>query len=100
MDRQNVPAGDFVFVSGYFDPLLAAHVRRLEELRQEHVGLVAVIADPAQPVLPSRARAELAAALACVDWVVVGGDATVHLESEHAALFHDLVRHAARRQGA
>jgi bifunctional ADP-heptose synthase (sugar kinase/adenylyltransferase) len=59
-------------VIGYFDPLLAAHARRLAEIRPAHGGLIAVIDDPPDPVLSLHARAELVAALAAVDFVVMG----------------------------
>lgn len=67
-------------VTGYFDPLLAAHARRLAELRQPGEKLVVVITDPPDPILPARARAELVAALAAVDAVVVGLDVAEALE--------------------
>lgn len=101
MDRAEIPAGESLRVSGYFDPLTAGHARRLEALRPKNGAcLVVVIAEPVRPVLPARARAELVAALGCVDYVVIAGEADVHLESEHAALYEELVRHAARRQQA
>lgn len=58
-------------VTGYFDPLTAAHARRLEEIGALHGALIAVVREPARPVLPARARAELAAALRVVDYVVI-----------------------------
>ncbi|MBI3279494.1 MAG: adenylyltransferase/cytidyltransferase family protein [Acidobacteria bacterium] len=58
---------------GYFDPLHAAHVRRLSELRRNGETLVAVVADPPAPVLPLRARAELVAGLSAVDYVLPAG---------------------------
>lgn len=60
-------------VVGYFDPLHAAHVRRLSELRRNGETLVAVVADPPAPVLPLRARAELVAGLSAVDYVLPAG---------------------------
>jgi bifunctional ADP-heptose synthase (sugar kinase/adenylyltransferase) len=60
-------------VTGYFDPLTAAHARRLEEIEAgaRHGALIAVVGEPVQPVLPARARAELVAALRAVDYVVI-----------------------------
>ncbi len=69
-----------VFTNGCFDLLHVGHVRSLEEARG--LGdrlLVAVNGDasvrrlkgPARPLVPARQRAELVAALACVDFVVV-----------------------------
>lgn len=61
--------------TGYFDVLLAGHVRELEELSRRAPGraLVAVVLPLAGAVLGERARAELVAALRAVDWVVVAG---------------------------
>jgi len=61
------------WVSGHFDPLLAEHIRWLRERRVEGELLVLEITDPAKPLLEQRARAELAAALAMVDYVVLNG---------------------------
>src|ERR1700740_962310 len=59
-------------VSGYFDPLLAWHASRLQELKAELKGdlpLLALIATPPHPILSARARAELVAGLRVVDHV-------------------------------
>ena len=74
LDRalEQIDRANGVVVSGYFDPLTAAHVRRLRELHAKAGQLVAVVVDPPEPLLPVRARAELVAALACVDHVVLG----------------------------
>lgn len=59
------------FVRGYFDPLLAAHARVICRLP----GPVAVLlADPPDPLLPARSRAELVAALRGVSHVVLPWD--------------------------
>ena len=69
-----------VFTNGCFDLLHVGHVRSLEQARR--LGdrlLVGVNSDasvrrikgPARPLVPARQRAEVLAALACVDWVVV-----------------------------
>lgn len=97
VDRSLVPPGDYLYVSGWFDPLIAAHAARLAELRLRHTGLVVVITDPPHPILPARARAELVAALAAVDFVVLSGEASLHLESEQAVLRDQLIAHTARR---
>jgi bifunctional ADP-heptose synthase (sugar kinase/adenylyltransferase) len=60
------------WVSGYFDPLLADHVRKLAQSREPGRLLVVEVTNPAQPLLAQRARAELVAALAMVDYVVLG----------------------------
>ena len=60
------------WVSGYFDPLLAEHVRELAQLQQTGRLLVVEVRNPALPLLAQRARAELVAALSMVDYVVLG----------------------------
>jgi hypothetical protein len=65
-----VRGGARIVVVGYFDPLSAAHVRRLNGLRENGQRLTVVVADPPAPLLPLRARAELVAGLACVDLVI------------------------------
>lgn len=47
----------------------------MEEIARQTGGvLIAAVVDPPNPILPAKARAELAAALAVVDYVVtVGG---------------------------
>jgi bifunctional ADP-heptose synthase (sugar kinase/adenylyltransferase) len=57
-------------VTGYFDVLLAEHVRRLREIANGAGKLFVAVLDPPHPVLALRARAELVAALAVVDYVV------------------------------
>ena len=69
---ETLPQVDGKVVVGYFDPMHAGHARRLRELANG--GSIAVIvADPAEPILPARARAELVASLDCVSHVVIGG---------------------------
>lgn len=74
------------FANGGFDLLHVGHVRYLEAAKQEaDVLVVAVNSDTSvraakgegRPVLPESARAELVAALRCVDYVTVFSDATV-----------------------
>lgn len=69
-----------VFTNGVFDLLHPGHVRYLQEARREgDVLIVAVNSDrsvraikgPSRPVNPEAERAEVVAALACVDAVVV-----------------------------
>ena len=61
-------------VVGYFDPVVAAHVSRLLALP----GPVTVsVLDPPEEILPARARAELVAALGCVDTVIIGDARTL-----------------------
>ena len=74
-----------VFTNGCFDLLHVAHVRCLEQARG--LGdrlLVAVNSDASvsrlkgdgRPLVPVRQRAEVLAALGCVDWVVIFGQST------------------------
>ena len=75
-------------VSGYFDPLLASHARRLAGLKRG-AKLMVADRDPPQPILPARARAELVASLRVVDYVVEAGatasGADVRLEAGRRA---------------
>jgi bifunctional ADP-heptose synthase (sugar kinase/adenylyltransferase) len=64
-------------ITGYFDVLIAEHVRRLREIHNGSGAVFVVIIDPPAPVLAARARAELVAALAMVDYVVPAGEQAV-----------------------
>ena len=57
-------------VTGYFDVLTPDLVRRLRSL-SDGGRLIAVVLDPPNPLLPSHARAELAAALSMIDYVLL-----------------------------
>jgi len=74
-----------VFTNGCFDLLHVGHVRSLEQARRLGDRLVvAVNSDasvrrlkgPSRPLVPARQRAEVLAALACVDLVVVFAEDT------------------------
>jgi len=74
-----------VFTNGCFDLLHVGHLRSLEAARRLGDRLVVGVNSDAgvrrlkgagRPVVPARQRAELLAALACVDWVVVFPEAT------------------------
>ncbi len=74
-----------VFTSGCFDPLHLGHVRSLEQARRSGERLVVGVNSdtsvrrlkgPERPIVAARQRAEVLAALACVDWVVVFPEAT------------------------
>lgn len=84
----------FRCVSGYFDPLVAEHVRRLTEVREPGRPLVVEVTNPRQPLLAQRARAELVAALAMVDYVVLG-DEEAGLDADISERFIEdvLLRH-------
>src|SRR5258707_3055223 len=71
-----------VFANGCFDTLHVGHIRYLEGARREgDVLVVGVNADsgvcalkgPGRPILDENARAQLVAALRCVDYVVLFG---------------------------
>ena len=74
------------FANGVFDLLHVGHLRYLEAARHEAGCLIVAVNDDAsvrslkglgRPVIPAADRAELVAALRCVDAVVVFPDATV-----------------------
>ena len=71
IDRERAPQGAAWF-SGNFDPLLAEHARMLHEIKSPGHLLVVEITNPVRPLLAQRARAELVAGLADVDYVVLG----------------------------
>ena len=74
------------FANGCFDLLHVGHVRYLEAAAQEADALIVAINDDAsvrtlkgegRPILPDADRAELVAALRCVDFVVIFPEPTV-----------------------
>jgi rfaE bifunctional protein nucleotidyltransferase chain/domain len=74
------------FANGCFDLLHVGHVRYLEAAAREADVLVVAVNDdasvaalkgPGRPILDAAARAELVAALRCVDYVVVFPEPTV-----------------------
>jgi bifunctional ADP-heptose synthase (sugar kinase/adenylyltransferase) len=97
-------------VTGSFDVLLAAHARELEGARGAGMLLVAVTSPP-QSLLGGRARAEMVAALAVVDFVVSLDDGQmdgfltafpqariVRLEAAHEQRMRELKAYVERRQ--
>jgi D-beta-D-heptose 7-phosphate kinase/D-beta-D-heptose 1-phosphate adenosyltransferase len=69
-----------VFTNGCFDLLHVGHVRSLAQARSYGDRLVVALNSdasvrrlkgPSRPLVPARQRAEVLAALACVDWVLV-----------------------------
>jgi rfaE bifunctional protein nucleotidyltransferase chain/domain len=77
-----------VFANGCFDMLHVGHIRYLEGARREgDVLVVGVNADssvcnlkgPGRPILDEDARAQLVAALRCVDYVVLFAEANVEI---------------------
>ncbi len=94
--------GRTAMVTGYFDPLTVEHARRLREIRDEFEGLIVALQDPADPILPAEARAELVAALRTVDYVVLPFDCdwpagTLREELAHRRQFDRLLEFIHRR---
>lgn len=74
-----------VFTNGHFDLLHLGHVRYLQEARALGDFLIIGLNDdagtrllkgPGRPLVPQQERAELLAALACVDYVTIFSDPT------------------------
>ena len=74
-----------VFTNGCFELLHVGDVRSLEQARAQGDRLVVALntdasvrrnKGPGRPIVPARQRAEVLAALACVDWVLLFGEAT------------------------
>lgn len=86
---------------GPLDPLLAAHVRLAREARPKQGKLALIISEPANPILESRARAELAASLAPVDLVTIDEPglpaATTDWSQSHEGIARDFVAHVLER---
>lgn len=90
-------------VSGYFDPLLALHVERLEALATELGALTILLLDPPDAVLPTGARASVVAGLECVDTVLLNDgrelpQARLQLELEDSVLRAGFLQHVIDRQ--
>jgi bifunctional ADP-heptose synthase (sugar kinase/adenylyltransferase) len=90
-------------VAGHFDPLLAAHARRLGEIAGGGAVLFVAVGEPERPLLPAAARAELVAALGMVDYVVPGGapieaDEVFREESADERLSRDFVQYVQNRK--
>jgi glycerol-3-phosphate cytidylyltransferase-like family protein len=95
--RQKIALAGATVVTGHFDPLTAAHTRRLAELKREGRPLVVVITSPSEPILPAAARAELVAALGIVDQVIVA-DEVLREEQADAARASLLIERVRSRQ--
>jgi hypothetical protein len=65
--RQGAPVK---LVTGYFDVLTPGHIQRFRELAGGQT-LMAAVLDPPDPLLGARARAELAASLSMIDYVLL-----------------------------
>ena len=112
LNLEAAPRGCTV-VTGAFDVVLAGDARELAEIRSRHPErpLLAVVLPLPDALLPQRARAELAAALRMVDYVVSADDVApdallaslepahlVRLEEAQAARKRQLTEHVHRRQ--
>jgi hypothetical protein len=98
-----IAQGGATIVSGYFDPMVASHAQRLAEFKRKGVPLLVLIATPPNPILDNRARAQLVAGLAVVDYVCdePGGiQPQVSLDQEHAERLAQLIDHVHSRQRA
>ncbi|MDA0564928.1 adenylyltransferase/cytidyltransferase family protein [Streptomonospora sp. S1-112] len=97
--RPESPAAPVV-VTGAFDVLHVGHVRFLSDVRGRHAPLVVGVEDdarvsgwkgPTRPVNPAEERAEMLAALRCVDGVfIISGPAEVADWDSYADLLRPL----------
>lgn len=108
-----LPGDQVLLVTGHFDVLQAANARELARLRDSNSSgaLLIAVTDPPNPLLAPRARAEMVAAFAMVDYVVsledhqvdsflaaFPRDRTVRLEAAHQQRMRELIEHVHRRQ--
>ena len=103
-----LPPKAHTLVSGYFDGLRAAHIPELAGLPRP---IVAVVLPLAGELVPQPARAEMAAALRMIDYVVIAQESEVdalvqhlnppaiaRLEERDAILAKQLIDHVRHRQ--
>lgn len=76
-ERLLAPQPPQALVIGHFDPVVYLHTERLNALAAEYGPLAVCVTSSSDPLLPARARAELAAALSCTEFVTVGEPAEV-----------------------
>lgn len=101
-------AEGFTVVTGYFDVLLADHVRALRKIAEGGRRIIVVVRDSPDALLPQAARAELVAALAMVDYVVASENGgalfqsaeIVHFERDDLRRTAALIEHVHERQRA
>ena len=84
--RDRAAGRTVAFANGCFDLLHVGHVRYLQASAREADRLIVAVNDDrsvaglkgeGRPILPAAERAELVAALRCVEYVVIFGDANV-----------------------
>ncbi len=107
--------GEVTLITGYFDVLTAAHVRRLREIAMSRADsrLIVIVLDPPAALLAGRARAELLAGLDMVDYVILPGarplehvlaelpaGEVVREESSDQERRRDLIQHVQRRHSS
>ena len=80
MDSLRKAGKRLVFTNGCFDLIHLGHIRLLEKAREKGDCLVVAvnsdssvkqIKEPGRPIIPDGQRAEVVAALGCVDWVTI-----------------------------
>ena len=87
------------WIRGRFDLLLAEHARRLEQLRAPGSLLAVVIEDSTRSPRPVRARAELVAALAAVDFVVLDARDIAADDLDDSRILDEFSLHVQQRHG-
>jgi hypothetical protein len=87
--------------------MIHAHAERLQGLKREGQKMLVLVSTPSNAILPGAARAQLVAALACVDYVTEIGAAfpdgllpNSRLETEDTERLDQLIRHVQARQQA
>ncbi len=86
-----------------FDVLTAARLRRIREIAKPGVPLIAVVTDVPNSLLPTQARAELAASLAVINFVVIGAFPVHNVIDDSEADTRrtaELIQYIQRRNGA
>lgn len=83
-----------ILVIGSFDPLLALHAERLAQVARSGASkLVVAVTEPSNaPLLPSRARMEMVAAVGVVDFVL-SYESGIETRFPWADLYDDTVLH-------
>jgi hypothetical protein len=71
VDPQALRGAGATLVTAYFDPMLAWHAERFAQIRAESRTLAACILPLSGELLRQRARAEMAAALRVIDYVLI-----------------------------